>query len=63
MDDNVIGLGSDADDWYTMGQLKRAVSRLKQNDLSKEPNRRALEKEKGLLRDFFERFRSLGRDN
>lgn len=61
MSDNVIGLGSDADDWYTMGQLKRAVSKLAQNDLSKEPYRVALEKEKGLYKGCMERFRSLGR--
>lgn len=62
LSDNVIGYGSDQDDWYTLGQLKRSIGVLARLDMSKKEHQEALRREKNVFKRYLEKIVSLGRD-
>lgn len=63
VNDNVVGYGSDQDDWYTLGQLKRAIKFYEGQDMSNEQMRQARDIDKSVFRRFLSGFVRKGRDN
>lgn len=63
VDDNVVGYGSDQDDWYTLGQLKRAIKFYEGQDLKSAPMREARDIDKSVFKRFLKGFVRKGRES